>query len=107
MCKYEIYKHDTNIDIYGYDQNFTEEDIKSLWDDHKILYMRGGIMAIWIEERKNNNPLLHLMGEDDGHIFWRKEQDISFDSGWLNNYIETLTETKNRIAMNKTEFYRR
>jgi len=73
------------------------EDIKSLWKDHKVLYLKNGIMAIWVEERENMNPLIHLMHEDDGHIFWHKKTDICLDAYWLDNYIATLIEVKNRI----------
>lgn len=97
MKKYEIYKDEENIDIFGNNECFTKEDIKSLWEDHNILYLEDGIIAIWIEERENASPLIHIMDEDDGHIFWHKKTDRRFDSLWLDNYIQTLTEVKNLI----------
>ena len=97
MARYSIQKDNESIHIFGHNQEFTKDDIKNLWEEHKILYLQGGIMAVWIEERKNNNPLVHLMSKDDGHIFWNKETDICFNSYWLDNFINTLTEIKNRI----------
>jgi hypothetical protein len=97
MSKYKIYKRENEIDIFGYDQCFDEDDIKSLWQEHNILYIKSGIVAVWVEKRKGINPLVHLMGEDDGHLFWSKKKDVCFDSHWLDNYIETLIEVKNRI----------
>jgi hypothetical protein len=107
---YEIYKWDSNnnpyevgkdrlefIDVYGYNGQFNKEDIKSLWEDHNILYLCGGVMAVWVEKRNNMNPLIHLISEDDGQIFWLRENDKAFDSAWLDNYIQTLTEVKNRL----------
>ena len=95
MSRYRINKTKNEIDIYGYEQYFDEEDIKSLWNEHKIMYLKGGVMALWVEERRDINPLIHIMEEDDGHIFWRKEKDIRFDFYWLDNYIETLSKVKN------------
>ena len=46
MGKYEIYKDTNNIDIFGYDQTFDKEDIESLWNEHKVLYRQGGVMAV-------------------------------------------------------------
>jgi len=98
MPRYTIYRDKDRIDVFGYDQSFDEEDIKSLWDDHKILYQRGGVMAVWIQERKGSAPLVHLMQEDDGHTFWSVERNVCFDAGWLDNYIEILTDLKNTMT---------
>ena len=106
MAKYIINKNENEIHIFGDDQCFNDKDIKDLWDKHKILYLKGGIMAVWIEERKNNNPLVHLMNEDDGHIFWKKRADICFDGYWLDNYINTLTELKRRMSQRKSRYRR-
>lgn len=107
MAKYDIYKHTdekcvpgrtpySEIHVFGYDQHFDEEDKKDLWDNHKILYI-GGVLAVWVEEREGMSPLFHLMGEDDGHIFWNRDTDKRSDVHWLDNYIETLTELKLRL----------
>lgn len=94
---YEIEKAKDYISVLGYDQEFTEEDRKDLWKNHNILYQDGGVMAVWVEERKDNNPLIHLMSEDDGHIFWKEETDKCFDSYWLDNYIDTLNAVKDKL----------
>lgn len=98
MTQYSLYRAKDRIDIFGYEQCFNDEDIKELWEKHKILYLRGGILALWIEERENMNPLVHLMGEDDGHIFWDKKKDACFDSYWLDNYINTLSVMKLKLT---------
>ena len=98
MAKYTINKGKDYIGIFGYEQCFDEDERKDLWDKHKILYLKSGIMAVWLEDRKDMNPLVHLMGEDDGHIFWHKEKDICFDSHWLDNYIDTLTNLKDLLG---------
>lgn len=95
---YKITKTETHISILGDYQEFTEADLKELWEEHKVLYREGGIMAVWVEERDGYSPLIHLMGEDDGHIFWRKEEDTCFDAYWLDNYLETLKVVKDKIS---------
>lgn len=97
MARYKITKDSNEIHVFGYDQSFSQDDIKSLWEDHNILYLKGGIMAVWVEKRRNTSPLVHLMGEDDGHIFWSKDTDVCFDAGWLDNYIKTLTKVKDLL----------
>lgn len=103
MGKYTICKNDKEIHVFGDDQSFSKEDIENLWKTHHILYLSGGVMAIWVEERLGMNPLVHLMQEDDGHIFWEKEKDICFDIFWTNNYIETLSELNSRFVKKKGE----
>jgi hypothetical protein len=98
MGKYEIYKDDNRIDIFGYNQSFSMMDIKSLWEEHEILYLRNGVMAIWVEEREDRHPLIHLMQEDDGHIWWDKDKDVCFDSDWIDNYIKALSKVKDLIS---------
>lgn len=93
---YQIYKDSNRIRVFGQDQIFTKEDLKDLWENHKVLYLDGGIMAIWVEERNDCNPLVHLMSEDDGQIFWDKEKDICFDSYWIDNYIKTLKTVREK-----------
>ena len=95
--KYNIIKNKNEIHVFGFDQHFDDEDIKSLWDEHSIFYQCGGVVALWVENRTNMNPLIHLMGEDDGHLFWSKEKDKSFDSHWLDNYIQVFTEMKSKL----------
>jgi hypothetical protein len=101
MARYSITRNKNEIHIFGYNQEFTKADVDSLWLDHKILYLRGSIMAVWIEERKNTSPLVHLMFEDDGHIFWSKEKDVCFDVGWVNYYIDTFSTLKNLLSIEK------
>ena len=96
MGTYTITKTKDRIDIFGYNQIFDENDKKDLWNKHKILYI-GGIVAVWVEEREDINQLVHLMQEDDGHIFWSKEKDIRFDCHWLDNYIETMIKLKSML----------
>lgn len=99
MMGYQVItKTKEKIQILGDDQTFTQDDLKELWEEHKILYLDGGIMAVWVEEREEYSPLIHLMGEDDGHIFWKKETDVCFDSYWLDNYLETLKVVKEKIS---------
>lgn len=95
---YKIYKGEESIHVFGDNQEFTKEDLESLWEHHNILYMENGVMAVWVEKRNNNNPLIHLMAEDDGHISWSKEDDRLFDSAWLDNYIDTLKLAKEKTS---------
>ena len=101
---FSIQKDEDSIHVFALnDQCFSIQDKKDLWTEYNILYL-GGVMALWVEERTNNNPLVHLMGEDDGHIFWHRKRDdgyvdFCFDSSWVDNYIETLTELKKRLSI--------
>lgn len=94
MVTYDIFKSKYNISVRGKCGEITKEDIDNLWEKHKILYIGGNIMAVWIEPRIGMNPIVHLMGEDDGHIFWDKDSDVSFDCSFLDDYIQTLTKLK-------------
>lgn len=99
MMGYQVItKTKEKIRILGDDQTFTQDDLKELWEEHKILYLDGGIMAVWVEEREGESPLVHLMQEDDGQLFWKKETDVCFDSYWLDNYLETLSVVKEKIS---------
>ena len=85
---YSIQKDENSIHVFAFDQCFSEQDKKDLWTEHNILYL-GGAMALWVEERVNyNHPLIHLMGEDDGQLFWSKYRDggyadVCFDVSWI------------------------
>lgn len=73
--------------------------MEDLWISHNILYL-DGIIAVWVENRENMNPLIHLMHEDDGCLYCRKEKDTCFDSYWIDNYIKTLDALKNKLNEN-------
>lgn len=95
---YILNKDCDEIFVEGDNQEFTEEDKVKLWTEHKILYM-GGVLAVWIEDRKDRNPLVHLMSVDDGCIFWSAKKDVCFDSYWINDYIDTLSNLKSKISI--------
>ena len=100
MIRYEMQKSNDEIFVFGYEQSFSDEERANLWDKHKILYI-GNIMAVWVEERDDYAPLIHLMREDDGCLIWSKNKDVCFDAGWLDDYINTLTAVKAKLRVHK------
>ena len=99
---YYIEKDNNCIRIHSLrEQGFNEQDKKDLWTRDNVLYL-DGVIAVWVEERKEYNPLIHTMIEDDGTLIWRREtNNFCFDSFWIDNYIETLSELKKRLIEKK------
>lgn len=95
---YSIEKYDDYISVIADQDGFTKEDIASLWDEHKIKYVKGSITAAWIEEREEMAPRVHLMDEDDGQLIWTLETDKSFNSVWIDDYVKTLREVKKSLS---------
>ena len=93
---------DKEISINAVQQKWTAKDCKDLLRSD-IVY-EPGIVAAWIEKRKDNEPLIHLMSEDDGHLFWSKNKDVCFSSCWLDNYMSVLTKTKSYILKHNKKF---
>lgn len=94
MSKYTISKLPNEIHVFGEDQSFDTEDCRSLWNEHKIYYRPGSIIALYVEDRKYSAPLVHIMHEDDGHLFWDREHCVCFDAAWLDSYIDTMSGLK-------------
>ena len=94
--------NDKEISINATQQKWTAKDCKDLLQSD-IVY-EPGIVAAWIEKRKDNEPLIHLMSEDDGHLFWSKYKDVHFSSCWLDNYMSVLSKTKSYILKHNKKF---
>ena len=94
--------NDKEISINAAQQKWTAKDCKDLLQCD-IVY-EPGIVAVWIEKRKDNEPLIHLMNEDDGHLFWSKDKDVHFSSCWLDNYVSVLSKTKSYILKHNKKF---
>lgn len=84
------------ISISAKNQCWTDEDLKQLKNSYGIIYNRD-IWGIWIEKRKDSYPLLHLMHEDDGQLYWSKEKDVRFSSFWISSCIELLINAQKYI----------
>ena len=87
---------ENHISISAKNQCWSKEDLMQLRNSYGIIYDRN-IWGIWIEKRKDGYPLLHLMHEDDGHLFWDKERDVRFSSFWTSNCIELLKSVQKYI----------
>lgn len=95
---YSIEKYDDYISVIARDDDFTKDDIASLWEDHRIKYVKGTITAAWIEEREGVSPLVHLMDEDDGQLLWRRGSNLVFSAGWIDDYLKTLRAVKKSLS---------
>ena len=92
---YEIKEYENGISIYGKNQIFTQEDIQKLRKEG-IIYHKGGLFAIKLEERINNNPLCIVGLEDDGCIHFHKNKygwEIKFDAYWLQDLMSLTEDT--------------
>lgn len=94
--------NDEEISISATQQIWTAKDYENLLH-YDIVYEKG-VVAVWIEKRKNKEPLIHLMAEDDGHLFWSKNKDVCFSFGWLDNYMSVLTKTKLQVLRHPKKF---
>lgn len=90
------------ISISAKDQYWEDKDYKELLK-YDIIYERG-IVALWIEKRKKAEPLVHIMGEDDGHLYWLKRTDKRFSYSWIDNYMSILNKTKEYVNNHKKKY---
>ena len=91
------------IQVSADDQTWTKDDFKSLRKDFDIIF-DGGIVAFWIERRKNTSPLIHIMIEDDGLLSWDSDHDRCFDAGWLDNWKEIIEKTQTHILSHPRKY---
>lgn len=91
------------ISISADDDTWTQSDFDSLKKDYDVIFTRG-IVAFWIEKRKNTSPLIHIMTEDDGHLSWDSDHDRCFDAGWLDNWKEIIEKTQTHILSHPRKY---
>jgi hypothetical protein len=101
VFKVEVFD-ENEISIYAENQCWSADDCKNLLK-YDIVYERG-CAAVWVEKRKNLEPLIHIMGEDDGHLFWRKKNDESFSFCWFDDYLSVLSKAKDYVSKHNKKF---
>lgn len=83
---------------YGQDEGaiWTKDGMERLLEEENIVYNGVGVHAFEIIERSGiSNPLIKLLSEDDGSL---SETEECFDSGWIDDLIQTLQMTKEEIS---------
>lgn len=87
---YKIFKDEKEIRVYRESKRFTNKDLDDLWNSHKILYLRGSSIAVWVDNLDGSFQVAHIMEEKGGCLIWSKESDLSFDMKLLDSYVGTL-----------------
>lgn len=87
-----IYEDETMLHILAEDQEWGHPKVKKQLLELGIIFHHGGVTPIRIIPRENCNPLLQLGGEDDGHIWFKKDanDDNVFDVYWATTLIKDL-----------------
>ena len=91
------------IQVSADDQTWTKDDFKSLRKDFDIIF-DGGIVAFWIERRKNTSPLIHIMIEDDGLLSWDSDHDKRFDASWLCDWKKVIEKAEAHILSHPKKY---
>ena len=98
------------FDVYAFDQCWDDETVQQLWDEYKILYTGGPTPIMLVEYQSEeyggrlNGSYYVLGGEDDGHIFFRREhgQFVGIRSvSWLDDTISILQMIKKKFEKEK------
>lgn len=74
----------------------TEEGKRRLWEDHNIVYV-GGVYAAKIIQRKNSEPLIELIAEDDCALF-TDNHSLRCSAFWIPSLKELLDAVNEKIA---------
>ena len=78
---------------YDTNQEFTDEDVKEMWEKYKVIYDPEGCFALrLLPSQGNRNPLFQIVAEDDGCIKFYNDPNkgFVFDSGWAENIIDII-----------------
>ena len=76
------------------DQEFTKKFLEEIKKEDNVIFNGAGVHAVRIIPRANaSDPLVELIGEDDGHLFSYDERVI-FSMYWVDLLIKQLQEAK-------------
>lgn len=73
------------------EQVWTKKFLKKIKKEKNIIYDGKTCYGIRIIPRKEYNPLLEIMVEDDGGLY---STDVAFDLDWVDGLINVLQEAK-------------
>ncbi len=95
---YRIIEDNEQIIVIGKEEVFSEDDIATLRDKHKIFHNNSCVPVKLVSE--NGHKRVLIGSEDDGKLHFYKN-NMAFDVYWIDELIDNLRELQKAISTDK------